>query len=210
MKHISIQKESIKKLLPSNPVIVEAGAHKGRDTIKLAKLFPQGEIHAFEPIPHLFALLEQATAPYPTVTCYPYALGAYTGTASLHISSGSSDAASSLLQPELYISERPGIFFTETIDIPTITLDDWSAKYGVNQIDFMWLDMQGFEYQALSACPRILTTVSLIHTEINYTQRYAGHPLFAEYKNWLEQQGFKLIEEAPKTATWGNALFQRK
>jgi len=37
--------------LPANPVIIEAGAFNGSDTIKLAKKWPQATIHAFEPVP---------------------------------------------------------------------------------------------------------------------------------------------------------------
>ena len=209
VKHISISKEFIKTLLPENPVIVEAGAHRGRDTIKLAKLFPLGTIHAFEPIRSLFSELQEKIVDYPHIVSYNYALGSSTGMANIYISSGTSDAARSLLKPELYSSERPGVLFNEENAIVTMTLDDWAASNNIKHVDFMWLDMQGYEYAALSAGPKILSTVSLIHTEVNYTQRYAGHPLFSDYKNWLELQGFSLILEAQKTPTWGNALFQR-
>ncbi len=209
MKHISISKEFIKTLLPENPIIVEAGAHRGRDTIKLAKLFPLATIHAFEPIITLFSELQEKIADYPHIISYNYALGNSTGTANIYISSGTSDAASSLLKPELYSSERPGVLFNAENNIITMTLDDWATAHNIEFIDFMWLDMQGYEYAALSAGPKILSTVSLIHTEVNYTQRYTGHPLFSDYKNWLELQGFSLVLEAKKTQTWGNALFQR-
>ena len=36
-----ILKEGIKQYLPENPRILEAGAHIGRDTVKLSKLWPQ-------------------------------------------------------------------------------------------------------------------------------------------------------------------------
>ena len=209
MKHISISKEFIKTLLGENPIIVEAGAHRGRDTVKLAKLFPRATIHAFEPIKTLFVELQEKIAGYSNIITYNHALGSTTGTAPIYISSGTSDAASSLLRPELYCSERPGVLFNAENQIATMTLDDWAVANNIEHVDFMWLDMQGYEHAALSAGPKILSTVSLIHTEVNYTQRYAGHPLFNEYKNWLELQGFQLILEAPKTATWGNALFQR-
>src|ERR1700733_5696671 len=41
--------------LPSNPIIVEAGAFDGKDTQLMAQFFPQGAIHTFEPDPDNFA-----------------------------------------------------------------------------------------------------------------------------------------------------------
>ena len=48
-----VPKGHIKLFAPDNPIVVEAGAHVGSDTIEMSKLWPGGTIHAFEPIPHL-------------------------------------------------------------------------------------------------------------------------------------------------------------
>ena len=52
-----LPKKYFLKFLPENPVILEAGAHKGKDTVEMAKLWPAGTIHAFEPVPSLFKKL---------------------------------------------------------------------------------------------------------------------------------------------------------
>jgi len=49
-----IPKKYFRAFLPEKPVILEAGAHKGKDTVELAKIWPKGTIHAFEPVPTLF------------------------------------------------------------------------------------------------------------------------------------------------------------
>ena len=210
MNQQTITKDYIKQFLPEDPVIVEAGAHKGRDTIKLAKHFPLSSIHAFEPLPELYSQLVERTAGYSSITTYNYALADETGSTHMYQSSGSSDAASSLLAPELYLSERPGISFTSGIPVKCVTLDDWARLHGIKKIDFMWLDMQGFEQAMLKASPEMLKKTGLIHTEINYSQRYTGHPLFTEYKLWFEDNGFELICEVAKKETWGNALFKKR
>ena len=43
-------KELIKQYLPINPVVIEAGAHIGTDTVEFSKIWPKGSIYAFEPI----------------------------------------------------------------------------------------------------------------------------------------------------------------
>jgi len=55
------------QFLPENPVIIEAGAYQGRDTIKLAQRFTSGSIYAFEPLFTAFPKLSIAMEPYASV-----------------------------------------------------------------------------------------------------------------------------------------------
>src|SRR5688500_3280823 len=70
-----IDKRLLVEHLPSDPVIVEAGAHAGVDTTEFAALWPGGSVHAFEPLPSVYAKLVRATSRLPNVTTYPCALG---------------------------------------------------------------------------------------------------------------------------------------
>src|SRR3989304_6137581 len=85
-----ITKEIIKQFLPNNAIIVEAGAHIGRDTLKMSLLWPQGTIYAFEPVPELFAQLVERTKEQLNVRCFNIALSTVRGTATLNVSSGAS------------------------------------------------------------------------------------------------------------------------
>jgi hypothetical protein len=58
---MSISKEYIARFLPPNPIIVEAGAHSGKDTLSMCMLWPSGTIYAFEPIPAIFEQLVERT-----------------------------------------------------------------------------------------------------------------------------------------------------
>lgn len=202
---MSLSKKIIAQLLPTNPIVVEAGAHRGRDTRHMSKLWPEGTIYAFEPVIELYQELIRHVDT--NVKCYPYALSSSTGSATIHVSSNS-DAASSLLRPLEYCVEHPLVNF-EPRTIQAITLDDWAHKNSIERVDFLWLDMQGFEYHMLAASRIILPTVKVIHTEINTKQRYAGHPLYPEYKLWLESHNFKLVYDFIGIYGWGDALFVR-
>lgn len=208
MNNITISKAVIAQYLPANPIIVEAGAHLGRDTIKMIQQWPQATIHAFEPVPHLFEQLCAKTTEYPTITCYPEALGNSSGTTTLYVSSGRSTATSSLLIPYLYAQEHPDTFF-HPLSIPVITLDAWAQQNNISHIDFMWLDMQGSELAALQAGITVLVSVRVIHIEATHTERYKNNPLYPEVRNFLEQQGFCVIDEAFNDHGWGNVLFAR-
>lgn len=209
IKQGRIAKEYIKQFVPEAPIIVEAGAHRGRDTLKLHKIWPVATIHAFEPVPQLYDILTQTVCEVPRVHCYPMALSDHNGTALMHVSSGASDAASSLLKPTGYLATNPHVVFSTNVEVPTVTLDTWAKQYAVSHIDFMWLDLQGAEMQVLQASPTMLKTVKALYTEINLEPRYDNSPSYAVYKTWLESQGFTLIQEDLAKQTWGNALFVR-
>jgi 2-O-methyltransferase len=199
-------RQYIKQFLPTNPVIIEAGAHIGRDTLKIHKLWPLSTIHAFEPVPILFDQLKIAVADKPNVHCYQLALSDHTGTETLYVSDAQHTAISSLFKPACIAQEKPSVHFTP-IMVNTITLDDWAEKYNVDHVDFMWLDMQGAELQALQVAPKVLKNVKVLLIEVSLTERYKDNPLYNEVKSWLEKQGFLLELEHLHHGTWGNALF---
>ncbi len=208
VRNKSFSRELIKSFLPDNPVIVEAGAHIGRDTLKMSTLWPQSTIHAFEPVPKLFEQLKKNVTDNPNIFCYQLALSNETGTAPLYTSDEQCTAISSLLKPAEITQEKPEILFTPQT-VQTVTLDDWAEKYAIDHIDFLWLDMQGAELQALHAAPKILKTVKAILIEVTLTERYKNNPLYDEVKAWLEKQGFAVEVEHFHHKNWGNVLFVR-
>jgi FkbM family methyltransferase len=45
--------------LPSNPIILEAGANDGTDTMNLKRIWDSSTVHAFEPNPRMFQTLTE-------------------------------------------------------------------------------------------------------------------------------------------------------
>jgi FkbM family methyltransferase len=205
----SIDLHELTGLLPSQPVILEAGAHDGTDTFRLAVAFPKASIHAFEPVPPLYERLCRRFRRIPNVNCYPYALSDHAGQTNLVISGGVNDASSSILQPQQITSFHPEITFSTAIAIDCTTIDIWARSHRLNRIDLMWLDMQGAELSALKAATSILPTVSVIHTEVFLKELYRGAPLYNEVREWLEERGFCVSKEYLMWEDSGNVLFVR-
>jgi FkbM family methyltransferase len=203
-----IPKKYFVQFLPVNPIILEAGAHKGKDTVEMAMLWPTGLIHAFEPVPHLFKLLGNNTRNLKNVHCYQLALGNTKGSESLFISSGASDGSSSLLPPKELLNNFPTIYFDKELPVHTITLDEWAREHGVTKIDFMWLDLQGMELMVLKSGLNLLKTVSAIYTEVSSTEIYEGQTLYSDLKDWLLSHGFKIEREEVENGS-GNVFFIR-
>ena len=199
----------MKNFLPENPTIVEAGAHKGKDTIKLSKTWPKGFIHAFEPVPELYTQLLKATRKRQNVTCYPLALSDNSGKSRIFISGGISDGSSSLLKPQEHITIFPDVTFDEFIDVETITLDEWAQKNSIRKIDLLWLDLQGMELNVLKSGTEVLKNVKVLYTEVSLVETYKNAPLYPEFRQWLEEKGFKAQREEI-TGLMGNVLFVRQ
>lgn len=201
----------VKKLLPDNPIILDAGAYNGEDAAKSAKLWPNGIVYAFEPVPQLFEQVQKNALEVPNMHCYQLALSDVTGKSKFYLSSGTSDMSSSLLKPKDHLKYHPDVFFTKTIEVDCMNLDEWAKQNNVDHIDFMWLDMQGSELMMLKAAPEILKTVKVIFTEVNLYEVYAGCPLYPEMKKWFESQGFvAAIEDLTTWVDFGDVLFVRK
>jgi 2-O-methyltransferase len=203
-----IPKKYFMHFLPKNPIILEAGAHKGKDTVEMAKLWPAGFIHAFEPVPNLFKLLENNTRNLGNVRCYQLALGDTKGNETLFVSSGASDGSSSLLPPKDHLKNYPTVYFDTKVPVSTITLDEWARDNSVNKIDFMWLDLQGMELKVLKSGAEILKTVKGIYSEVSGTEGYEGQSLYHELRTWLEEKGFHVEREAVENGG-GNVFFLR-
>lgn len=205
-----IPKSFIKGFLPPNPVIIDAGAHKGYDSIEMAEVWPGASIHAFEPVPAIYQQLEANTKGHSAIRLYKLALSSRTGEDFIHVSSGESDASSSLLKPKDHVKDHPDVHFEQKIPVQTITLDDWAAKFDIQQVDFLWLDMQGYELEVLKASTVILPKVKVIHMEVSTRETYESVPLYTEVKEWLHGKGFTVQREAiPPGWDMGNILFVR-
>lgn len=174
--------------------VIEAGAHKGRDTVKLATKLPLASIHAFEPVPELFEQLTSRTSHIPSVHRYPYALSNKSGNQTIHISGGRSDACSSLLEPTDLIKKPAQVYhepvtFEQNLTISVTTLQEWAAQRNIHKIDFIWLDAQGSELAILQGAKDLLTNVFAAYVEVNLVERYRGAPTEQELIDYCAQFG---------------------
>lgn len=204
-------------LLPDNPIIVEAGAFDGTDSKKLALHWPKGTIHAFEPVPEIFTLLEKNTHDLPNIKRYPYALSNQNGSSLFYVSEnpkrpGKPCQAGTLLKPQERLSWSP-IFYPTTTTVSTITLKQWMNITNINYIDLLWLDLQGNEFAVLHDSEDILPSIKLIYTEVSFINAYEGQPKYSEVLTWLEKRGFEIVaQDFNDTISWffGNILLRRK
>jgi hypothetical protein len=116
---------------------------------------------------------------------------------------------SSLLDPVCLGYDRFNCFRGPSIEVPCIRLDDWCLEYGVDHIDFLYLDVEGFELQILQNCSRILETVLVVHTKTNLTGFRKNTTLYGDLRDFLERSGFVLMSHWYLDGLQGEATFIR-
>jgi 2-O-methyltransferase len=180
--------------LPADPVIVEAGASIGMDLAELLKVWPQARIHAFEPEPTTFAELQRRAGPLERVTPWPLALGRENGEIELNVSQGEHGTmSSSLLEPALIREAHPEVTY-DVVKVRQQTLSSWATENGVDRIDFLALDMQGFEHAALGASRDVLGSASVVLSEAFLVPMYDGAATVDQLQALLTEQRFVILE----------------
>ncbi len=203
----------IAKFLPENPIIFEAGAHYGTDTLNFAKRWPKATIISFEPNPHAFQIFSETTKDLTHVLKNNLAVNNYNGTAILHVCHGSTgdnpiyEGASSLLEPSEWMQIH---YQGPKVEVPCVILDDWCKENGFDHIDFMWLDLEGLEHQVLQSSPHILSRVKVIFTETNFLEFRKGMSQFKSLREFLTNSGFTLFSHWYAEGMQGNAIFVKK
>jgi len=195
-----------------NPVILEAGACDGQDTLRFAKLYPHATIYAFEPVKNLFEKIKQRVSGLDNVKLFQLALSDNNGESEMYISELKEfiSSSSSLLAPAKHLDINPEIVFEKKEIVKTMTLDSWAEQEKIDRIDAMWLDMQGAEPVVLKASEKIIRTVKVICSEVSFIELYKDQILYDEYRKWLESLGFEVKkEEFFKNNEGGNVLFVR-
>jgi FkbM family methyltransferase len=204
-KHIPIQggyaydcsPRNIAKYLPKNPIVLECGAHDGADTVKMAKYWKNGIIYAIEANPYTYKTLEKNTKGLKNVKLFPIALGWNDEEADFYIAKhpdGIDTGLSSLLICNR-TEHRPNCKYTfdEKVTVPVYKIDTWAKLNNITHIDFLWLDMQGADFNTIMESSEILDTVKLIKIEISTKDYYKGTVLYKEGTEFLESRGFTLI-----------------
>jgi FkbM family methyltransferase len=147
----------------------------------------------------LFILLNQIV--------YDFGLGAEVGT--LEFLENVHSELSSFLEPGV---ECGGTIKRRQVKVRTI--DDYCTENGINCIDILKSDTQGFDLQVIKGAKRLLMEkrIHLFYTEITFCEMYQNSPKLDEIYGFLADQGFSLVSfykfyYQNGRAGWTDALF---
>jgi FkbM family methyltransferase len=207
-------KEKLLNILPTEPIILEIGAHVGTDTVEFRDLFPKAIIHSFEPLPSNFRRLVNRTKGR-DIHCHQLALGTINGKSKFFVSSREGSGSSSLRRPTGHLKIWPKIKFKEEIEVDVRRLEDWLLENSIEKVDFLWMDSQSTELEILKNSGNILQSVRAIHLEVSLIELYENSPLYSEVKQYLEENGFfvsaEFFDEASEVGIMGkDVLFLKR
>jgi FkbM family methyltransferase len=170
-------------------VIWDVGANIGAATLYFAERFPAAAIHCFEPVRANFAVLEKNVAASPRIRAHRVALGAKSGELEISASDNARNFGGFSF---LY----DGAAEVPVERVPMRTPQEMIAA-GVPAPDFIKIDVEGAEYDILTAFPpellgRVRWLVGELHSKRSFalleyltqwfdieTRKSLGKPLFA-------------------------------
>jgi FkbM family methyltransferase len=196
-------------------VILEIGANDGGHTQWFLEIFENPRIYCFEPDPRAAARLRKNIGNRPNVTLFELAMSDRDGEVTFYQSGGARngdqleampegwDLSGSIRKPKDHLIIEPGVTFDQTIKVRTTSLDHWAAQHAIEDIDFIWMDVQGAERDVLSGGKETLARTRYLYTEYSEREMYEGQYSFRELVNALP--GFEVVIRYPADVLLRNA-----
>jgi FkbM family methyltransferase len=184
--------------------IFDVGANEGKTSLALAKAFPGATIYAFEPVASTFAALTARVNAEDRIRPFQLALGRRPGPVKMRIKGAS--VSNRIARWRDLLKTKEGARMTSG--------DDFCAKHGIGQIDFLKIDAEGHDLEVLRGFRAMLKagSVDLVEAEVGMNPENRLHAPFASVKAWLERRGYRLFliyEQVLDTPFSGRAVIRR-
>ena len=137
--------------LPPHPTILDIGANVGLFSLSYASIFKGAEIHCFEPVPFIYNFLKKNLEINPhlnsSVHAHSFGMSNCKEWKQLSIPSAK--------QHERYNDQSDIRLYSvlglgrKKFDAEFITLDQWVNDFKVRSLDFIKIDVEGYEYSVL-------------------------------------------------------------
>lgn len=179
--------------------IVDCGAYEGHWARVAKRVFPKARVLMVEAQPAKRPFLERVRQQY----------------------GPSADFVIGLLGPER--KEAVPFFEMETgssvlwelgdaprrqVMLPMRTLDDVLAEKNLRQVNFLKLDLQGYELEVLKGATETMNRAEVILSEVSFLPYNQSAPLFNEVVRFLAEKGFVLYDICALQRLSDQALFQ--
>src|SRR6266481_3849718 len=122
-------------LIPDMGLAFDVGGNIGQTVGNLREVFPHARIISFEPVPATFAELRANTRHDGNVQCVQAALGDSPGKALMTADPlNGQNTLNTLAHPD-----------APTVSVPVMVLDDYCVDEGIDRIDLLKIDTEGYE-----------------------------------------------------------------
>jgi FkbM family methyltransferase len=194
-------------LLPDRPIILELGSRDALDAIGVQNAFPGSKVFSFDCNPaalqRMHENLRRSCIPEDKIEIVPLAVNDFSGENTLYPTGGDNIGASALsplnkTEP-LAQWHTDSVTALEPIGVQSVALKDWATSRGIDRVDMLLMDLQGWELRALKGLgPKLLSKVRVIVTEGQWVKLYDDSDLIHSVADYVEQGGFKALDECVK------------
>ena len=219
--------DKIKNKYPNLQNIFEVGAHRGYDILDILEKWPDAKIYAFEADPFNFHICNEKFKDVKNVEVYHlavtdkteqvvfnrfYDLETIPDEETLVGDNMQNTGQGSILKSGKGMSE---IFkvkdVVEEITVNGICLYDFCRENAIQNIDAVFMDVQGAEMQVLYGCKTLLTSMKAVALEWSSDfVMYEGETDFIYIKKFLEEGGMEeTAREYQFEGISGDSLFLR-
>ena len=169
--------------------IVDVGANKGDWSLIASELFPQANIHSFEIVPKTYSRLVENCGKRPNIACHNIGLSDTEGMSTVFFSPDKSGVATCVPN----FSEQFHKYDPETIEARVSTGDVFCADHGIETIDFLKIDVEGYEHKVLKGFEGMLKkgNVRIIQFEYGYIN-IDTHFLLKDFHDYLKRFDMKV------------------
>lgn len=202
-------------LVGNDPTIFDVGANHGRSLSEFLELWPSGRMFCFEPQAECIESLSVIRDANPSreITIVEAAAGNqtadeltfYTHDIDAQLLGGLSGFHKMNLnsRDSLNLKEIAGNMDAETAyerlvnherQVACVRLDEWMLSRGIERVDLLKMDTQGFEPQVLEGLGESLKNVSVVLTEIMFYDLYERSLSFYDIEQFLMPAGFELFD----------------
>lgn len=199
-------------------VIFDVGACHALESVEFAKKYKNARIFTFEANPVSYDVCLENTKEYPSITVVNQAVNDFNGTCKFYPmdkdktittwEDGNQGASSLYLANGAY--DHIEKYVQYEIEVPCTRLDTFCQQNNIEQVDVIWMDLQGAELKALQSLGNLLETVQIIHTELEVNPMYEGQCLFQDVHDFLVANGFDFEWGDPGVQFGSNFIFTRK
>jgi len=195
--------------------VLDIGSHEGHTVRKMVDYMPDARIHAFEPTPATAAILRARTGHLRNVQVHQMALSDRTGTMKFFVNTGS--MTNSLLDNATGSEEVAGDLqkHLQEVEVQTMALDDWAAKFAPTGPLLVKADIQGAERLLVEGGRKVFADrVVAFYTEVCLLPQYENQTPFWELHQILTKDfGLVLVDIYPcgkdllGRAAWTDAMW---
>lgn len=197
-------------------VMLDVGSRDAQVALAARRALPNAVVYAFECNPPAVELCRLNIGARTDVVLIDKAVSDETGPVDFYAidphktltphADGNIGASSLFKANPNYPAER---YVQQKITVHAIRLEDWARENAVDQIDLLWMDLQGAELKALQGLGELIHRVKFIYTEVDYQPLYLGQPTHVQLYSYLESHSFRLHRRFNTFAWFGNELWVR-